>query len=135
MIFGIGIDLVEVSRFKKWIKDKNLILRYFNEKEMSEKNISETDPENLSDRQLSAMCQHYAVRFAAKEAFSKALGTGLSGFDLRDVYVLKEESGKPYIKLGESARKIFDEKCPGAKIFLSLSHEKDYAIADVIIES
>lgn len=130
MIFGIGIDLVEVSRFKKWIKDEQLITRYFNEKEMSEKNLSE-----LTERQISALCQHYAVRFAAKEAFSKALGTGLSGFDLRDVYVLKEESGKPYIALGESAKKVFDEKCPGSKIFLSLSHEKDYAIANVIIES
>lgn len=138
MIYGIGIDLVEVSRFKKWIKDENLILRYFNEKEMSEKDIfkvsNSAEKSDLSERQLSAMSQHYAVRFAAKEAFSKALGTGLSGFDLRDVYVLKEESGKPYIALGQSAQKVFDEKCPGAKIFLSLSHEKEYAIANVIIE-
>lgn len=132
MIYGIGIDLVEVSRFRKWIKDENLILRYFNEKEMSEKEKNEKS--DLSERQLSAMSQHYAVRFAAKEAFSKALGTGLSGFDLRDVYVLKEESGKPYIALGQSAQKVFDEKCPGARIFLSLSHEKEYAIANVIIE-
>lgn len=129
MIFGIGIDLVEVSRFRKWLEDDSLISRYFNEKEISDK------PENLTDRQLSSLCQHYAVRFAAKEAFSKALGTGLSGFDLKDVYVLNEESGKPYIALGESAKKVFDEKCPGARIFLSLSHEKDYAIANVIIES
>lgn len=132
MIYGIGIDLVEVSRFKKWIKDENLILRYFNEKEMSE--TEKNEKSDLSERQLSAMSQHYAVRFAAKEAFSKALGTGLSGFDLRDVYVLKEESGKPYIALGQSAQKVFDEKCPGARIFLSLSHEKEYAIANVIIE-
>ncbi|MBQ0163561.1 MAG: holo-ACP synthase [Treponema sp.] len=130
MIFGIGVDLVEVSRFRKWIEEENLILRYFNEKEMSDKDVSD-----LTERQISAMSQHYAVRFAAKEAFSKALGTGLSGFDLRDVYVLKEESGKPYIALGKSAKKVFDEKCPGGKIFLSLSHEKDYAIANVIIES
>lgn len=132
MIYGIGIDLVEVSRFRKWIKDENLILRYFNEKEMSE--TEKNEKSDLSERQLSAMSQHYAVRFAAKEAFSKALGTGLSGFDLRDVYVLKEESGKPYIALGQSAQKVFDERCPGARIFLSLSHEKEYAIANVIIE-
>ena len=82
MIFGNGIDICQVSRFRKWIIDGNLIERYFNEKEFSIK----TDGD-LTDRQLSAMSQHYAARFAAKEAFSKALGTGLVGFELKDVYV------------------------------------------------
>ncbi len=122
MIFGNGIDICQVSRFRKWIIDGNLIERYFNENEFSKK----TDGD-LTDRQLSA-------RFAAKEAFSKALGTGLVGFELKDVYVQKEESGKPYLVLENSARKIFDEKCPGGKIHLSLSHESEYAIASVIIE-
>ena len=129
MIFGNGIDICQVSRFRKWIIDGNLIERYFNEKEFSIK----TDGD-LTDRQLSAMSQHYAARFAAKEAFSKALGTGLVGFELKDVYVQKEESGKPYLVLENSARKIFDEKCSGGKIHLSLSHESEYAIASVIIE-
>ena len=80
------------------------------------------------------MSQHYAVRFAAKEAFSKAMGTGISGFELKDVFVQNEESGKPYLVLENSAKKLFEEKCPDAKIFLSLSHEKEYATANVIIE-
>lgn len=75
MIFGIGIDLAEVSRFKKWITDGELLKRYFNDKERKE-----NDCLNLTDRQISSLCQHYAVRFAAKEAFSKALGTGVVCF-------------------------------------------------------
>ncbi|MCQ2600039.1 MAG: holo-ACP synthase [Treponema sp.] len=129
MIFGNGIDLAEVSRFKKWITDGELINRYFNEKERKEK-----DCLNLTDRQLSSLCQHYAVRFAAKEAFSKALGTGVVGFELKDVYVLNESSGKPYLVLENKAKEIFNSKCPGGKIHVSLSHEKEYAIASVIIE-
>lgn len=129
MIFGTGIDIAEVSRFKKWVTDENLITRYFNENEIKHKNYSD-----LSERQISSLSQHYAVRFAAKEAFSKALGTGVSGFELKDVYVQNEESGKPFIVLQNNASKIFENKCAGGKIHLSLSHEKEYAIASVIIE-
>ncbi len=129
MIFGTGIDLVEVKRFKKWVQNPAIIRRYFNPKEMKADSDSA-----LTDRQCSAMSQHYAVRFAAKEAFSKAMGTGISGFELKDVFVQNEESGKPYLVLENSARKLFEEKCPGARIFLSLSHEKEYAVANVIIE-
>lgn len=129
MIFGHGIDIAQVSRFKKWITDGNLIERYFNEKEISKVNLTE-----LTERKLSALSQHYAARFAAKEAFSKALGTGISGFELKDVYIMNEDSGKPYIVLEKSASQIFDAKCPGGKILVSLSHESDFAIASVIIE-
>ena len=129
MIFGTGIDLAEVSRFKKWITDGELLKRYFNDKERKE-----NDCLNLTDRQISSLCQHYAVRFAAKEAFSKALGTGVVGFELKAVYVLNESSGKPYLVLENKAKEIFDSKCPGGKIHISLSHEKEFAIASVIIE-
>lgn len=130
MIYGNGIDLVKVSRLEKWVNDRNMIERYFNERE-----IKEADYDSLNERQKSALCQHYAARFAAKEAFSKALGTGITGFDLRDVYIQNEESGRPYIVLEKSAQKVFNEKCPGAKVFVSLSHEKEYACANVIIEN
>ena len=129
MIFGTGIDLAEVSRFKKWITDGELLKRYFNDKERKE-----NDCLNLTDRQISSLCQHYAVRFAAKEAFSKALGTGVVGFELKDVYVLHESSGNTYLVLENKAKEIFDSKCPGGKIHISLSHEKEFAIASVIIE-
>ena len=65
MIFGNGIDLVKVSRLEKWVNDRNMIERYFNERE-----IKEADYDSLNERQKSAICQYYAARFAAKEAFS-----------------------------------------------------------------
>ena len=73
MIAGIGTDIAEVKRFEKWVQNPEMLERFFNEKEMS------------SAKSEAARCQHYAVRFAAKEAFSKALGTGISGFSLKEV--------------------------------------------------
>ncbi|MCR5612272.1 holo-ACP synthase [Treponema sp.] len=129
MIIGLGTDITEVKRFKKWVEEPSYIQRFFNEKE-----ISKTADGKLTERQLSSLCQHYAVRFAAKEAFSKALGTGISGFELKDVYVQNEESGKPYLVLENSAKELFEKICGKANILVSLSHEKEYALATVIIE-
>lgn len=128
MIYGIGVDIAEVSRFNKWVNDGNLIERYFNVNELSE------NKDDLTDRQISALSQHYAARFAAKEAFAKALGTGIRDFDLKDVYIKNDELGKPYVVLENSALKVFESRCQGAKVHISLSHEKEYAIAYVIIE-
>ena len=74
MIYGIGTDIVETSRFEKWIGNSSMLQRFFNSKEI----ISD-----LSEEQLK---EHYASRFAAKEAFVKALGTGFSDFELKDIY-------------------------------------------------
>ena len=104
MIVGLGTDITEVKRFKKWVQNPSYIQRFFNEKE-----ISKTADGEFTERQLSSLCQHYAVRFAAKEAFSKALGTGISGFELKDVYVQNEESGKPYLVLENSAKDLFEK--------------------------
>lgn len=128
MIFGIGVDLVEVQRFKKWVENPEILSRWFNEKEMIPQEHA------VTERRISALCQHYAVRFAAKEAFSKALGTGISGFSLKDVFILNEESGKPHLVLEHSAKEIFDRLCPGAVLHVSLSHERAYATAYVVIE-
>ncbi|MCI6321692.1 4'-phosphopantetheinyl transferase superfamily protein, partial [Treponema porcinum] len=73
MIFGTGVDITDVRRFKKWVEQPELIDRFFNPLEKS------------SGKSISAQCQHYAARFAAKEAFSKALGTGIRDFELKDV--------------------------------------------------
>ena len=128
MIFGHGVDIVDTRRFEKWVRDGSLIQRYFNKEEMS------SVPEELTERRISALCQHYAVRFAAKEAFSKALGTGISGFDLRDLYIRNDERGKPYIVMEGTAEKIFKEIVGKGTVHVSLSHEKEYGIASVIIE-
>jgi len=127
MIFGIGIDLADVKRFRKWVLNPEMIERYFNHSEVSQKR------NDYTERQLSSLCQHYAVRFAAKEAFSKALGTGIT-FDLKDVYIIKNQEGKPTLVIENSAKKLLDEKCPNAIVHVSLTHEKEYACAYVIIE-
>lgn len=123
MIFGTGVDITEVSRFKKWVESPGMLERFFNPLEMKD------------FKSVQKACEHYAARFAAKEAFSKALGTGLAGFDLKDVYVLNDENGKPFIELEHSALELFEQRCGKSKIHLSLSHEKQYAVSYVIIET
>lgn len=123
MIYGIGTDITEVKRFQKWIKDPQMIERFFNQHE-----IKETGTDSFK-------CQHYAARFAAKEAFSKALGTGISGFNLKDVYIKNNQDGKPLLIVENSAEKLLKEKCGECSLHVSLSHEKEYATAFVIIEN
>ena len=124
MIFGIGCDIVYVTRLQKWIKNPDIIRRFFHPKEIA--------CESMSDQRL---CEYYAVRFAAKEAFSKALGTGLRGFELNDIHVENNENGKPELFLENKAKSITDSLCgKNARVHLSLSHETEYALAYVVIE-
>ena len=122
MICGIGTDIAQVSRFEKWVKDPKMLERFFNKKEQS------------PAKSEAAKCQHYAARFAAKEAFSKALGTGISGFDLKDVYITNNSEGAPLLNIEGAALSLMKERYGDCKTFVSLSHEKEYAVAFVIIE-
>ena len=123
-IFGIGTDIIEVDRIKKNLKKKNFINRIFSKKEIAKcKKISN-----------SSNC--FAKRFAAKEAFSKALGTGISkGINFNEIIILNKKSGKPYISLTGQTKKIFSSKVKNkkTKIALSVSDEKKYAVAFVTI--
>ena len=122
MIAGIGTDIAEVRRFEKWVKNPEMLERFFNEKERS------------SAKSEAALCQHYAVRFAAKEAFSKALGTGITGFGLKDVYITNDSEGKPLLNIEGAALSLMKERLGECRAFVSLSHEKEYALAFVILE-
>ncbi|MCR5218114.1 holo-ACP synthase [Treponema sp.] len=125
MIFGIGTDIVETCRLEKWIKN-SLIQRFYNPKEIA------FLKENSS---IQRQCEYFASRFAAKEAFSKALGTGLCGFDLKDVYTVIDEAGKPALSLeGRALQKVKEQCGKDYVIHLSLTHEKEYALAFVVIE-
>ena len=85
-----------------------------------------------SDQRLS---EHYAVRFAAKEAFSKALGTGIKGFDLTDIYIRKNSEGQPTLIVTGSALRCMEARFgKSCVVHISLSHEKEYALAFAIIE-
>tara|TARA_B100000575_G_C23016542_1_gene585432 strand:+ start:381 stop:764 length:384 start_codon:yes stop_codon:yes gene_type:complete len=123
-IFGIGTDIVEVSRIKKSIKNKSFITRVYGKEEIIKCNKTFN----------SFNC--YAKRFAAKEAFSKALGTGVSkGINFNEIIVLNEKNGKPFIKLLDKTKKNVKKKLKkkNYKISLSLSDEKKFAVAFVTI--
>ena len=123
MIFGIGVDICQVSRFSNKINDTKFISRFFNEKEIL-----------TSYQSNQYACEYYASRFAAKEAFSKALGTGIRNFELKDVYVKKNDLGKPELKVENTAEVQLQKLVNNPKIHLSISHEKEYAQAFVVIE-
>ena len=123
-IFGIGTDIVSVKRLKNSLKNKKFINRIFNEKEISK------------CKKINNSINCYAKRFAAKEAFSKALGTGISnGINFNEIVILNKKSGKPYINVVGQTKKTLNKKFKKKKtrISLSLSDEKKYAVAFVTI--
>ena len=122
MILGTGIDIVDNERIKKWLDDDLILERYFSTDEIA----------YVRGRKKSAAAS-LAARFAAKEAFGKALGTGLHGISLKDIEVISDINGKPDLMLRGSALRVFEE-CGGGKVFLSLSHDSVFSIAQVIIE-
>lgn len=121
MIVGIGVDIVQIDRFIPWTENKTLVQRFFSERELQ-------SLENRAD-----MAQALGVRFAAKEAFGKALGTGLRNLVLKDIQVQQDDLGKPYFVLSGSAKKVLQES--GATVaHVSLSHDGNYGIAYVVLE-
>tara|TARA_B100001063_G_scaffold210665_1_gene208480 strand:+ start:298 stop:678 length:381 start_codon:yes stop_codon:yes gene_type:complete len=122
-IFGIGTDIVSVNRIKKLLKGKLFLNRIFCKEEINK----------CSTLINSYNC--YAKRFAAKEAFSKALGTGISnGINFNEIIVMNEKNGKPFIKVKGKTMQIIKKRFKKKpKIALSLSDEKQYAVAFVTI--
>lgn len=126
MIYGIGVDIVTVSRMEKWLRrsdGRKIVARFFHEQEIADAfSVTKTTALSLS------------ARFAAKEAFGKALGTGLRGLRLKDICVKSAYNGKPSLQVYGTAQKA--AKTAGiSKIFVSLSHEKELAIAVVVLET
>jgi holo-[acyl-carrier protein] synthase len=122
MIIGIGVDIVNISRVDSWRDNKALLNKYFSDNEIT-----------YCFSRGVGFAASLAARFAAKEAFSKALGTGLVGIKLKDIEVSNDETGKPELLVTGSAADEIKKR--GVKnIFLSLSHEKEYAVAYLILE-
>ena len=122
-IFGAGIDLIEISRISNSIKDKNFIDRIYSKSEIQQA------------RSLKNKSSFFAKRFAAKEAFSKAMGTGISeGISFNEITVVNNIKGKPSIKLSGKTKSVVLKKIKKAKVYLSLSDERTHAVAMVIIE-
>ena len=122
MICGIGVDMTTVERFIKWIEKPEMIERFFNKEEQ------------CANPNIVVQKEHYASRFAAKEAFGKALGTGITGFNLCDVYIKSESNGRPVLKVTGSAEKQLKKIFGDCNLHVSLSHERNNAVAVVIIE-
>ena len=121
MIIGIGTDIIEVGRIAKSISREGFKKKVFSDREIA---YCETQKKEES----------YAVRFAAKEAFFKALGTGWrDGMSITEIEILNDSLGKPDIYLSGRTLEVFKEK-GGTHIHVSLSHIKAEAIAFVVLE-
>ena len=123
-LFGIGTDIVNVSRLNKSLKKKYFLTRIFNKYEI------------IKCKKILNYSNCLAKRFAAKEAFSKALGTGIAqGINFNEIIILNEKNGKPFIKLINKTKQIVEKKLKkkNFKISLSLADEKSYAVAFVTI--
>jgi holo-[acyl-carrier protein] synthase len=123
VIKGIGVDFIEIERIKKLIeKDDQFITKMFSKNE-----IAYCEPKARKE-------QHYAARFTAKEAFFKAMGSGLrKGMKWKDVMVENNKQGKPEIQIKGSTLESFNKQ-KFKNILLSISHTRNYAISLVIIE-
>jgi holo-[acyl-carrier protein] synthase len=124
MIFGIGTDIIEVNRMKKHLENNDAL----------KKKLFTIAEQSYSEKGKVTVWQRYAARFAAKEAFFKALGTGYRyGMAFHEIEVKNDELGKPFI---EPAGKVKDylEKEKVKFIHLTISHVKEMASAVVLLE-
>ena len=122
---GIGVDIVDNNRIKSLIKNKKFVNRIFSKKEItiSKKHSNKTN--------------FFSKRFAAKESFAKALGTGFrNNLNLKDIEIINDKLGKPYYLISRKIEKLIkkNKKTMNFQLFLSISDEKDYSVAFTIIQ-
>ena len=122
---GIGVDIVDNNRIKSLIKNKKFVNRIFSKKEItiSKKYLNKTN--------------FFSKRFAAKESFAKALGTGFrDNLNLKDIEIINDKLGKPYYLISPKIKKLIKKKkkSKNFQLFLSISDEKDYSVAFTIIQ-
>lgn len=120
MIIGIGTDIIEIDRIEKAINRNNGFL---------DKVFTTREIEMFKERNMRA--EVIAGNFAAKEAVSKALGTGFRGFSLVDIEILRDQLGKPIVYLSDDMKKIINAN---HRINVSISHNRTSAIAFVVLE-
>ena len=122
---GIGVDIVQNSRIKKSITNENFLLRIF------------TNDEINKSKKTKNKTAFFSKRFAAKEAFSKALGTGFrETLNFKDISITNNALGNPSIKINNKLNNLINKKFKTKKInvLLSISDESKHSIAFVIIE-
>ena len=124
-ILGIGVDIVENSRILKSLKNKLFIKRVFSNSEI------------LIAKTIRNKKSYYSKRFAAKEAFAKSIGTGFrSNLNFKDISIVNDKLGKPAFIINEKIKKIIKKqfKISSFNFFLSISDEKKYSVAYVILQ-
>ena len=122
---GIGVDIIDNSRIKLLLKNKNFIKRTFSRKEI------------FFSKKIKNKVNFFSKRFAAKEAFVKALGTGFrDNLNFKDIEILNNKLGKPYYSINNKIKKLvrYKKKVKNFELFLSISDEKDYSVAFTIIQ-
>ena len=121
MIVGVGNDIIEIERVEKAISKEGFIAKVYTQREI----------ENIVKR--GNRTETYAGIFSAKEAISKAIGTGVREFALTDLEILNDDLGKPYVIVSDKLNKIIQRKKENYQIEIAISHSKKYATAMAII--
>jgi len=124
-ILGIGVDIVENSRITKSLTNNLFIKRVFSNSEI------------LIAKKLKDKKNYYSKRFAAKEAFAKSIGTGFrKNLNFKDISIVNNKMGKPSFVISGKIKKIIKKefKVSSFNFFLSISDEKKYSIAYVILQ-
>ena len=124
-LFGIGVDIVDNSRIKKMIRNKVFLNRVFSNYEI------------LNSTKIANKTAFFAKRFAAKEAFSKSLGTGFrNNLNFRDIVIKNNKSGKPFLFIKKKIKSLINKQFKTKKFnfYLSISDEKNYSVAFVIFQ-
>ena len=124
-ILGIGVDIVENSRITKSLTNNLFIKRVFSNSEI------------LIAKKLKDKKNYYSKRFAAKEAFAKTIGTGFrNNLNFKDISITNNKAGKPSFLINEKLKKIIKKqfKTLSVSFFLSISDEKKYSVAFVILQ-
>ena len=125
-VLGIGVDIIENKRIKSSIKNSKFINRIYSTNELKQS--------LLSNNKIS----YFSKRFAAKEAFAKALGTGFrNNLNFKDIEIINDKMGKPYFHKTNKIKKLVQKnfKIKNFNCFLSISDEKKYSTAFAIIQS
>ena len=121
MIIGIGTDIIEISRIEKAMNRTSSFI---------ERSFTDSEIQYFKSKGLKGNV--VAGNFAAKEAISKAIGTGFRGFGLKDIEVLRDELGKPVVNLSEKIYNLLEIK--EFNMHISISHNKENAIAYAVME-
>ena len=125
-ILGIGVDIIENKRIGKSIKNSKFKNRIYTSKELAQSSL------------IKNKISFFSKRFAAKEAFAKALGTGFrKNLNFKDIEIISDKMGKPYYNKTSKITKLIKKKFKVTKFncFLSISDESDYSTAFTIIQS